>query len=132
MSNRPAITITQQDYDRLSAMLERQSSNTETAIDLEDELARATLVPASDLPDNIVAMNSVVRFMNEDNQREHELRLVYPSEANGAEGCVSILAPAGSALLGLSVGDRIEWPVNGRRTLHLKIIQVTGVPLTVT
>ncbi|MDG5499570.1 nucleoside diphosphate kinase regulator [Marinobacter sp. BGYM27] len=125
MSDRPAITITQQDHDRLWVMLERQTADTETTIGLEEELSRATLVPAGNLPANIVAMNSTVRFMNEDNQREHELKLVYPSDAKGAEGCVSILAPAGSALLGLSVGDRIEWPVNGRNMLHLKIIQVT-------
>ncbi|MGP4844036.1 nucleoside diphosphate kinase regulator [Marinobacter sp. 1Y8] len=130
MSDKPAITITQQDYDRLWVMLERQTVDTETTIGLEEELTRATLVPASDLPDNIVAMNSIVRFMNEDNQREHALKLVYPSDANGAEGCISILAPAGSALLGLSVGDRIEWPVNNRSTLHLKIIQVTCAPLS--
>jgi len=40
------------------------------------------------------------------------------------EGKISILAPAGSALLGLSVGESIKWPVRGRKDLHLKIISV--------
>jgi regulator of nucleoside diphosphate kinase len=40
------------------------------------------------------------------------------------EGKISILAPAGSALLGLSVGESIKWPVRGRKNLHLKIISV--------
>ena len=39
---------------------------------------------------------------------EHELALVYPHEADGSAEKVSILAPVGSALLGLRVGDAID------------------------
>ena len=124
MSERPAITITQEDYDRLSSLLEHQSPDNETAEELEYELARATLMPSSEIPDNVVTMNSVVRFANEDDHVEHELKLVYPHQTGSEEACVSILAPAGAALLGLSVGDRIDWPAGPGRTLHLKIIQV--------
>jgi len=78
MSERPAITITQEDYDRLSSLLEQQSPENETAEELEYELARATLMPSSEIPDDVVTMNSVVRFANEDDHVEHELKLVYP------------------------------------------------------
>lgn len=33
--------------------------------------------------------------------------------------------PLGAALLGLQVGDRIDWPLTGKKTLSLKIIHVT-------
>lgn len=124
MSERPAITITQEDYERLSSLLERQSPDNETVEELEYELARATLMPASEIPDDVVTMNSLVRFASEADHQEHELKLVYPHQTTTEEACVSILAPAGAALLGLTVGDRIDWPAGPDRTLHLKIIEV--------
>ena len=37
--------------------------------------------------------------------------LVYPDEANIAEGRLSILAPLGTAILGYRVGDSIRWKI---------------------
>jgi len=36
---------------------------------------------------------------------------------------VSVLVPAGAALLGLKVGDHISWPSDGK-TLRLRLIEV--------
>ena len=57
----------------------------------------------------------------------HELTLVYPDGA-GAPGTVSILAPTGSALLGLSVGQSIAWQVPGGRKLQLRVLEVVRQP----
>jgi regulator of nucleoside diphosphate kinase len=43
-------------------------------------------------------------------------------------GTVSVLAPVGSALLGLSVGQSIEWPLPGGRTMTLRVLEVTYQP----
>jgi regulator of nucleoside diphosphate kinase len=40
------------------------------------------------------------------------------------EGKIPILASVGSARLGLSAGESIEWPVRGRKNPHLEIISV--------
>jgi regulator of nucleoside diphosphate kinase len=47
--------------------------------------------------------------------------LVYPQESDAGAGKVSVLAPVGTALLGLSVGQPIEWefPDGSRRRLKL-------------
>lgn len=37
--------------------------------------------------------------------------LVFPTEADFAEGKISVLAPIGTAILGYRQGDTIEWPV---------------------
>src|SRR5690606_16303937 len=92
--------------------------------DLLEELERATLVEPEAMPANVVTMNSKVRFQNKDNGQIHEVELVYPHEADGTSGKISILAPAGAALLGLSVGDSIEWPIAGQKKLHLSVIEV--------
>jgi regulator of nucleoside diphosphate kinase len=47
---------------------------------------------------------------------------VYPDAANAAEGRVSVLAPIGSALIGLRVGDEIDWELPNRRHTRLRVI----------
>lgn len=131
MSERPAIVISEEDFDRLSDLLERQRPKTDTASELAVELDRATLVPASQRPAGVVAMNSRIRFLDEDSGRERDVQLVYPGGAGTVGGAssngaiVSVLAPAGAALLGLGVGDRIDWPLDGKHSIHLRIIQVS-------
>jgi regulator of nucleoside diphosphate kinase len=72
-------------------------------------------------------MNSTVRFVDEGEYKAYELRLVYPNQA-GQPGTVSILAPVGSALLGLSVGQTIRWQVPGGRDLQLRVVSVVSQP----
>ncbi len=42
-------------------------------------------------------------------RRRTRADLVYPNEADVERGRVSVLAPVGTALLGLSVGQSIDW-----------------------
>ena len=128
MSDLPAITVAEEDYNRLSALLEKTDDPTGVAEGLEDELSRADLVPLAEMPEGVVTMNSLVRFVDEDAGKEHEMMLVYPHEVGDADHKVSILAPAGAAMLGLSIGDSIEWPMKGRKPIHLKVIGVTRNP----
>jgi regulator of nucleoside diphosphate kinase len=60
--------------------------------------------------------------------KEFELTLVYPDDAHITHGAVSVLAPVGSALLGLSVGQSIEWPLPGGRKMNLRVLEVTYQP----
>ncbi|MNI74712.1 Regulator of nucleoside diphosphate kinase [compost metagenome] len=55
---------------------------------------------------------------------KHVLTLVFPREANVDEGKVSVLAPVGSALLGLAVGQSIDWTAPGGRKLRLRVSAV--------
>ena len=43
-------------------------------------------------------------------------------------GGLSILAPVGSALLGLAQGEEIDWPKPGGGTLRVRIQEVTYQP----
>ena len=55
---------------------------------------------------------------------KHVLTLVFPREANVDEGKVSVLAPVGSALLGLAIGQSIDWNAPGGRKLRLRVTAV--------
>jgi len=48
---------------------------------------------------------------------------VFPAEADIADGCLSVLAPIGTAILGCRAGGVVEWPVpSGRRCLRIEKI----------
>ena len=52
-----------------------------------------------------------------------------PATTNDAEAHrVSIFSPAGSALLGLSAGQSIDWKASDGKEIRLKVIEVTWQP----
>lgn len=127
MNNAPSITITRLDLQRLERLLDGLDEFGPGAEALESELARAQVVSLEDIPDGVVTMNSRVHCRDENTGKEYHLTLVYPEEAGG-EGRVSVLAPVGSALLGLSVGQHIDWPVPGGKSLKLTLLAVEYQP----
>jgi regulator of nucleoside diphosphate kinase len=80
------------------------------------------------MPPNVATMNSTKRFAIEPSGKEFELTLSYPEDVQGQSGRISILAPVGSALLGLSVGQEIEWPVAGGEIVRVRVIDVSYQP----
>ena len=58
----------------------------------------------------------------------HELTLVYPDQADLSAGRISIMAPVGMALLGLRVGQTIEWPGPQGKPLTLKVTELDYQP----
>jgi regulator of nucleoside diphosphate kinase len=73
-------------------------------------------------------MNSKVRFKIKSSDTEFSLTLVYPGDTHGSNDRISILAPVGSALLGLNEGDEIAWPAPGGGMMDVRIIEVTYQP----
>ena len=92
---------------------------------LQAELDRAEVVGHDEVPAGVVTMNSRVHCREESSGKDYHLTLVYPQDA-GAEGTVSILAPVGSALLGLSVGQHIDWAAPGGKVLKRFGTDLTG------
>ncbi len=127
MSSTPAITITRLDLQRLERLLDSLEDFGPTAAALETELARAEVVAHAQVPAGVVTMNSRVHCREESSGKDYHLTLVFP-EGAGGEGCVSILAPVGCALLGLSVGQQIDWPGPGGKPLKLTLLAVEYQP----
>ncbi|MCA9421474.1 MAG: GreA/GreB family elongation factor, partial [Nitrospira sp.] len=76
-----------------------------------------------DIPPDVVTMNSRVRLSDMNKGDDLVYTLVFPRDANAAEGKISILAPVGTAILGFRVGDIIEWQVPaGIRKLKIEEI----------
>lgn len=124
----PPITVSTLDLERIEQLLDTPAfKNLPGVSALQNELNRANLVEPSEVPPTLVTMNSKVRFIDEITNNEFTLTLVYPGQ-NQVPDAVSIFAPVGSALLGLSVGQSITWQVPGGRDLSLSILEVTYQP----
>ncbi|QAU33836.1 nucleoside diphosphate kinase regulator [Janthinobacterium sp. 17J80-10] len=124
----PPITVSSLDLERIEELLEMASFRRLPGIDaLQGELDRAAVVDPEEVPPDLVTMNSTVVVLDEDLNSQSELTLVYPNSAQQANP-VSVLAPVGSALLGLSVGQSIAWPVPSGRELHLRVLSVKNQP----
>ncbi|GGH90415.1 nucleoside diphosphate kinase regulator [Pseudomonas fluvialis] len=127
MNAQPPIIITRVDLQRLERLLDSLEEYGPGAEALEQELARAQVVGHDEVPAGVVTMNSRVHCREEASGKDYHLTLVYPQDAGG-EGRVSILAPVGSALLGLSVGQHIDWPAPGGKQLKLTLLAVEYQP----
>ncbi|WP_099867920.1 nucleoside diphosphate kinase regulator, partial [Pararhizobium haloflavum] len=121
---KPAITVTRFDSDRLSSLAEAYiDRNPLVAEALLSELERARVVEDSRIPANVVRMGSTLRFTS-DIKEDRRVTLVFPGEANIAEGKVSILTPIGAALIGLSTGQSIDWTARDGRVHRLTVEDV--------
>lgn len=124
----PPITMSSLDQARLETLLESDAYRQLPGIEeLLSEMDRATVVKPVDVPRDVVTMNSTVRFVDDSNGAEFEFTLVYPADA-GKPNTISVLAPVGSALLGLSVGQSIAWQVPGGRGLDLRVLAIVRQP----
>lgn len=114
MSNLPEIYISQHDYQRLEALLDDFANDDANTLALEDELARANVVPTSKLPADVVCMNARVQFQIQESGKVFEKRLCFPQERKNDSDDISVLSAVGSSLLGLRVGDVMPWQHNGK------------------
>lgn len=117
------IYITESDKDKLLKIISKVQHEDlidyQKLKDLEAEIKRADVTSISELPGNVITMNSKAILLIEG--EEEEVTLVYPSEADILESKISVLSPIGTAILGYSEGDTIEWKVpNGSVQIEVK------------
>ena len=126
---KPDIIVSAQDAERLETIVDLlPASALESKNALLDELARANIVDAKQMPAKVVTMNSTVRFEITSPKEEFCMTLVYPSEISNGSNQISILTPIGTALLGLSEGSQIEWPRRDGQMIKVRILEVVSRP----
>lgn len=133
--NPKKIFITQNDLSRLrDAIFEAENSgyrHTQAIQLLKGELARAEILPADAMPADVITMNSTAILTDLETGEKMELSLCYPESAR-EDGQVSVLAPIGTAMLGVQLGDTFSWetpagPINLRLDQVLYQPEAAGV-----
>ena len=118
----PPILVSSEDRTRLLELVSHAEGP--VAEQLEHELDRAEVLPLQDVPSDVIVMDSEVEYEELGTGRRRQLRLVFPREADGAAGRVSILAPLGCALLGLRVAQEIDWKMPGGKR-RIRVLSVS-------
>jgi regulator of nucleoside diphosphate kinase len=122
---KPRITLTATDHQKLSALADAAAHTMpDVAAELADELDRAQVLPKGKQRPDAVHMGCEVDFRDDITGRVQSVTLVYPNEADISKGRISVLTPIGTALIGLPVGQSIDWTT---RTGESKRLTVLGV-----
>lgn len=107
-SGAEAAVVTVDDFRRLKAVIRtarmkwcrRGYPN-----DLERKLRRARIILPSDVPADVVTMNSIVRVFDAVSGTHSPLTVAYPHRAASDHDSVSVLSPLGTAILGHRAGQ---------------------------
>lgn len=110
------LVISSVDYARLMAMPPSPA--------LLAELDRAIVVPVESMRPGVVAMYSHVRYRDEETGTDREVQIVFPADADAAQGKVSVLAPVGAALIGLTADQGIDWTFPDGSVRRLTVLAV--------
>ena len=95
---------------------------------LKRELERAIVVSSAAVPPDVATMNSMIRYVDETSGEQRTVFLVHPEKADGSAGKLSVLAPVGTALLGLSEGQAIDWDFPDGSRRRLRLLEVVWQP----
>ncbi|MEQ1438331.1 nucleoside diphosphate kinase regulator [Fontimonas sp. SYSU GA230001] len=95
----------------------------EVAERLLEEVERAEVVPSGLMPADVVTIGASVTYQDVETGSIRTVRLVLPADADPAAQRVSVVSPIGAALIGLSIGQVIDWQV-GDRVRRLRVLGV--------
>lgn len=100
--SRPTIIINDLDAERIDRLLEQPAyADLPIADALNAELDRAQMCSPQEMPNDVVTMNSRVKFRNLSDGETRVRTLVYPANMTDSSTQLSVMAPVGAALLGL-------------------------------
>lgn len=96
--------------------------NEDWCINLNQELTEAIVKHDSEMPDDVVRLNSIID-VETDFGVKNEIMLVKPAERDINDNKVSILSPMGSALIGYAQGDEVVWNLPKGKSI-IRILRV--------
>jgi regulator of nucleoside diphosphate kinase len=127
----PPVVISATDRERLVSLAKSTLMSDRAppaASNLLSELARATVLAKDAVPRGVVAMGSVVEIHDDIRKTCSQVSLAYPDEASLEPKAVSVLAPLGVALIGLSEGVSIEWCTVKGDLSRITVLRVLSPP----
>jgi regulator of nucleoside diphosphate kinase len=110
----PGRIVTQSDYVDLKRLLREAGPALATGVDVQRVLQESTLLASGSVAPGVVTMGAQVFLVPDSDDTPAQLTLVYPHAEDAARGRISVLSPLGAKLLGLSVGETVNWRSFGR------------------
>jgi regulator of nucleoside diphosphate kinase len=124
------ITITINDYKKLLGLLQFSQGRSlpgELFDRLHAHLANAKTVEQESIDSRVITMNSRVHLKDVTTNRQSEITLTYPWEAEPRERKISVLSEPGVALLGKKENDIVSWKTP-QKVGQFEIVKVSYQP----
>lgn len=118
------IVLTTGIYDLIKDHIKRKKVTAVEEEVLKEQLKNATQVVRRELPDDVVSIDTVVTIKDLDTNEEETYKFVPPAKAKQRNQTLSILDDMGLALVGYTVGAKIEWPYKGADLKKMEILKV--------
>ena len=100
--------LSELDMERLKRCARVPGASSEQRTLVEELEGAAMLLDAAEVPSDVVMVNTRIECVAVAGGQAHQWTLVYPDEADYERGFISVLSPAGFALLGARVGQMVE------------------------
>lgn len=118
------LVFREDDYEMLTACLndaQRESAiGAHVMATLKADFKNGKLVSREEFPADVVRLNSKVKLKEAGNNKVMELVVVMPDEADIKQRKISVMAPAGVALIGFREGQEVMWQVpSGKKTFTI-------------
>ena len=98
---------------------------------LSKEMESARICDDSDMPDDVVRLNSVVTIVSQKGWHK-KFQLVLPKESDVKKDKISLLTPMGAAVLGYAQGDLLTWEFpSGEQKLTIESVEQQNKRLNV-
>ena len=128
-ANHDERTLTLLDHTRVSRLLSGKGTEAPPASEyLRDMLDGSDVVPSASVPGTVVTMCSRVLLADVRDDTQFELTLCYPRDADASRAKVSVLSPAGAALLGLQAGQVARWRTPTGEERAARIVSILFQP----
>lgn len=125
----PPIAVKASEIDLLLNVAEQGScAEPRASAFLKNEIGRAEILLEPQVLRGLVTMNCRVSFRDVGSSNEMSVELVFPEAANEAAGRISVLSPLGASLLGMSVGQTIQFV--DERGARRTIVVTAAAPLS--
>lgn len=122
-------TLTELDHTRVSRLLAGNGvAPAPAAESMQEMLDSSQVLPSPSVPPTLVTMYSRVLLQDAQDGSPLEVTLCYPVDADASAGRLSVLSPAGAALLGLHAGAVARWRAPGGEERAARIVSILFQP----
>ena len=119
----PEIIISRPDFDALERLVGDLPAAGPAGL-LQQELDRAEVVEAADMPHDVAMLKRWLHYVDARHEGVRRVQLVLPREADIDAGLVSVLSHVGAGLIGLREGHSILWPAPSGEIRKLALVLI--------
>jgi regulator of nucleoside diphosphate kinase len=120
----PTVYVTEADHEILSNLAEALADRAAGGRVLAGEMARAVIVEPGEAPSPFAGIGSTVEYLDLSSRQVRRVRLSLPRDASIDDNRISVVAPVGAALIGMTAGETFHWTDNDGRARGVRALAI--------